>query len=370
MPASAPVKVLPLLSPPAGRRERKKDEPRREDPLQGPLLGHWQPRSVVVFRALQIGDMLCAVPALRALRRQLPEARISLVGLPWARDFVQRFDVYIDDFIEFPGYPGLPEREPDVLAFPDFLRRLQKQHFDLAVQLHGDGSIVNAMVRRFGAKVVAGFCPDAGEQPADGVFLPYPEHGSEIERLLSLSEFLGAPRDTLDLEFPLGEDDRLELQQSGLADGLLPRGYICLHPGARAESRRWPVAQFARLGDALQRRYGLPIVLTGSAQEYELAQAVIARMKTPALNAAAPISVGAMAVLMNAARLLVSNDTGVSHIAAGLGLPSVVIFRASDMGRWAPLDQELHRPVLDADGRAFDAVLEQACLLLDRCRFN
>lgn len=334
-----------------------------------PVLGNWQPASLLVFRALQIGDMLCAVPALRALRRQLPSTHITLLGLPWARDLAQRFPDYIDEFIEFPGYAGLPERTCDAAAWPGFAAGLRQREFDLAVQMHGDGSIVNALLQQFGASRVAGFCPRGSEAPSPD-FLHWPEHGSEIDRLLALSEFLGAGGDSGELEFPLTEDDRIELQQSGLAQGLLPRAYICLHPGARDERRRWPADLFARVGDALQRIHGLPVVVTGSAAEYDLAQQVVEQMQTPALNAAAPISVGAMAVLLNAARLLICNDSGVSHIAAGLGLPSVVIFRASDVQRWGPLDQELHRRVLDPEGLRFGAVLDQATQLLAQCSFS
>ena len=334
-----------------------------------PLFRHWQPPELLLFRALQIGDMLCAIPALRALRRQLPQTRITLLGLPWASDLAQRYSDYIDEFIEFPGYEGLPERVCDPAAWPAFVASMRQRQFDLALQLHGDGSIVNGMLLQLEPRRMAGFCP-RGSEASTADFMHWPDSGSEIDRLLALTEFLGAAGDEGELEFPLSEDDRLELQHSGLASGLLPRSYICLHPGARDERRRWPTALFARVGDALQRMYGLPVVITGSAAEHELAQQEVAQMQTPALNAAARISIGAMAVLLNAARLLICNDTGVSHIAAGLGLPSVVIFRASDAERWGPLDQELHRRVHDPEGVRFATVLDQATQLLAHCSFS
>jgi ADP-heptose:LPS heptosyltransferase len=82
------------------------------------------------------------------------------------------------------------------------------------------------------------------------------------------------------------------------------------------------------------------------------------------VNAAAPISIGAMAALIADSRLLVANDTGVSHIAAGLGVPSVIVFSASDAERWAPLDRQCHRVVHAAADDAVGAALHQARALL------
>ena len=86
------------------------------------------------------------MPALRALRAGLPRARLTLVGLPWARTFAARFRDYVDDFIAFPGAPGLPEQPPDVARLPAFFADMQMRGFDLAVQMHGVDRITRNVI--------------------------------------------------------------------------------------------------------------------------------------------------------------------------------------------------------------------------------
>src|SRR5688572_16862307 len=95
-------------------------------------LGVPLPRRIVVLRALQLGDLLCAVPAFRALRAALPDSEIVLIGLPWARSFVERYPHYLDGFREFPGFPGLPERPPQLERIAGFLAEIRAERFDLA----------------------------------------------------------------------------------------------------------------------------------------------------------------------------------------------------------------------------------------------
>lgn len=299
-----------------------------------------------VFRALMLGDMLCAVPALRALRAAYPTAHISLVGLPWARSLVERLP-YVDELIAFPGYPGLPEQAPDLAALPAFLGQVQAQRFDLALQLHGSGVIANPLVVSFGARQNAGFFDSrAWVPPADGGrFIPWPEGGHEIHRLLALTDALGIGRQGTDLEYPLRDVDREEL--AALCPTLVDRPYVCIHPGAQLASRRWLPQRFAAVADALAEQ-GYQIVLTGTQLEWQLADWVMAEMSHRAISLVGRTSLWTLGALIEGAECLICNDTGVSHVAAALGTPSVVVSCGGDAARWAPLDGDLHR-VLWAD---------------------
>jgi len=322
------------------------------------------PARLALFRALQLGDMLCAVPALRALRTALPDTRITLIGLPWAAQFARRFRHYVDDFIAFPGHPAFPEQVAREAMLSEFYRELQAREFDFALQMHGNGAVSNGVVQSFGAREMGGFAP-SGEPTADPQrFLPYPAGGPESLRLLRLVAHLGANHGNAALEFPLTDEDRNELRESGHPATIGGRPYFCIHPGARHRAKCWPPAHFAAVADAIAARFRLLPVLTGSPQETDLTAAVAARMRHAAVDTAGPLSIGAMAALMQGAQLLVCNDTGVSHIAAGLRLPSVVVFNNADMQRWAPLDRRLHRCIRDPHGEHMQLVRSHAFELL------
>ena len=286
--------------------------------------------------------MLCAVPALRTLRAALPRAEVVLVGLPWARAFVERYPAYLNGFREFPGYPGLPERTPQLERIPRFLAELQRERFDLALQLHGSGSFVNPLTVLFGATRTAGFFVRGDYCPDPDLFMPYPDEGLEIRRLLRLLEFLGMPPAGEELELPLGVADfqaRVALEQ---IYGLRPGGYACIHPGASVPERRARPELFARVADRLAGR-GLRVVLTGTADERPLTQAVARAAAAPAVDLAGQTPLGTLGALLQESRLLICNDTGVSHLAAALRVPSVVISTGNNPERWAPIDARRHR---------------------------
>ena len=296
---------------------------------------------IAVFRALVLGDMLCATPVLRALRTAWPHAEITLVGLPWASELALRLP-QVDRFEAFVGFPGLPERSPDLPALAGFIARLQWQRHDLLLQLHGSGSIVNPLLACFGATRVAGFV-DPGDFCAEpALHTAWPRTGHEIERLLHLTDHLGLPRQGRHLDFPVTPADHVALEKEvpELAHDNDP--IVCVHPGAQLASRRWLPERFAAVADLLAAR-GLRVVLTGTAGERALTDAVRRQMHQPALDLAGRTDLWTLGALIERARLLVCNDTGVQHVAAALGTASVAVSSGADVSRWAPLDAQRHR---------------------------
>lgn len=307
------------------------------------LFGAKPPRKIAVFRALQLGDMLCTVPALRALRAAAPLAQITLVGLPWATSFVKRYHRYVDNLLVFPGFPGLPEQPLHLTSVPHFFAEAQRERFDLVLQMHGSGTLSNPIAALFGAAHAAGFYVPGQYCPDPHTFLPWEERAHEVLRYLRLLEHLGAPSQGQQLEFPLGDADYRALQRSDLSLPA-PGSYVCVHPGARMPSRRWLPQRFAEVADRIAQD-GMKIVLTGSAEENEVVRDVQRAMRMPALNLCGKTELGALAALIAQARLVVCNDTGISHVAAAVATPSVIVSCGSDTQRWAPLDHERHRTI-------------------------
>ena len=333
---------------------------------KSPTLSEQAPERIALMRALPgLGDFLCFVPALRAIRTAFPESEISLIGLPHLRPLVHRFARYVDELLVFPGFPGLNGSHVAVPHLLDFLDQTQYR-FDLAIQMHGNGEVCNQFVALLGAKKLAGFYMPGHYCPDPRTFLPYPQEEAEINRLLQLLALLGIPAQGTDLEFPLTDHDLECLLELPEASVLEPGRYVCLHTGASAAARCWSPLCFAHVADELA-RFGFQIVFTGTAQEQKRVEAIRQHMRYGAFDLCGRTPLGLLAALFSGACLLISNDTGVAHLATALHTPSVVLFTDSAAAHsWAPFDQQRHRVITEAkpDVRTVTAVLEQAYQLV------
>ena len=300
----------------------------------------FQPRRIAIFRALYLGDLLLAVPALRAIRCGYPDAEITLVGLPWAATFAERFGAYVDRFVTFAGYPGLAEVPVVPARAAAFLAEQRAYGYDFAIQMHGSGRFSNCFVAALGARATVGYYE--GTLPAAlTLAAPYPDDRPELLRNLGLAALLGLPANDTRLEFLLRPQDLAEadaLLEPRLRGGL----WIGLHPGAKAPARRWPADYFVALGATLAHRYGARIVVTGGPGEEALTQAVAGGIGAAALNLAGKTSLGGLAAVISRLDLFIGNDTGPSHLAHALRTPSITLFGPVDVHRWAPLDRARH----------------------------
>jgi ADP-heptose:LPS heptosyltransferase len=304
-----------------------------------------EPRIAVVRALHGLGDMLCVVPAFRALRSCYGRAEISLIGVPEAAWFVDRYPEYVDKLVPFPGFPGIPEKEYSAPALADFLRDVEAAPYDVAIQMHGAGTVSNAFTALLGASCIAGLYRPGQFCPAPETFFRYPENGSEVHRWLHLTDALDCPQRDDSIYFPIREEDREAVAADPRLGDLESQGYVLIHAGARDLLRRWPPACFAHVADGLAAK-GYRVVLTGTRTERRTAETVAALMAHDAVNVAGETPLGAAAALLSQAALLVTNDTGISHLAAAVGTPSIIVFLASDVDRWAPLDRRRHRPVI------------------------
>jgi ADP-heptose:LPS heptosyltransferase len=295
------------------------------------------PRRVLIVRALFLGDLIVATPALRALRRAWPLTEITLLGRPWAAEFAVRCP-YLDRFQPFPGNPDdLADAAWDAVQ-----AWARAERFDLV--LHWHGRLPPARVRLLGGRWTVGLC--AGADCAD-LDLPVP-YGAQHEtlRLLSTVRALGLPADGVQPEFWLRPADLW------LAEALLPpaargRPLVVLHPGARHPERAWPPERFAAVADWWARQ-GAVVALVGGPADRSLSERVRARARAPLIDLVGRTSLGLLGALVARAVLFIGNDSGPAHLATALRTPSVVIFRRCMVAEWAPLDRRRHRPLWGA----------------------
>lgn len=269
--------------------------------------------AVVAYRTLGLGDLLTAVPALRALARGFPDHRLVLAAPAWLAPLVALVDA-VDEHV------AVAELEP----VPDRLHGC-----DVGVNLHGAGPqshrvLLAAEPRR----LFAYHCRAAGV--VDGPAWDQRQH--EVTRWCDLLRWYGLAADegALALAPPHGDAPAASV------------GATVIHPGAKAGARRWPEERFAAVA-AHEAARGRPVVVTGSAGERPLAQRVAAAADLPdAAVLAGSTDLAGLARVVAAAGRVVSGDTGMGHLATALGTPSVLLFGPTSPARWGPPDRDRH----------------------------
>ncbi len=300
------------------------------------------PSSILLIRPDHLGDLLFATPAIRALRAALPQAHIACLVGPWSRA-VLRNNPHLDEVMTcpFPGFTRRPKPSPlqPYSLLWRYARWLRARRFDLAVVLRFDhwwGALLAYLAgipRRVGYDV-------AEVRPFLTEAVPYVPGRHEVEQNLALVERAAGcelPMADSPLEFYLTAEDRAFaegfLTERGVGEGDL---LICIHPGAGAPVKLWREEAWARVGDALAQRYGAKIILTGSAGERPLCEAIARRMAAEPIVAAGETTLGGLAALMARSRLVLGVDSGPLHLAVAVGAPTVHLYGPVDSRTFGP----------------------------------
>jgi ADP-heptose:LPS heptosyltransferase len=264
-------------------------------------------RTLVAYRALGLGDLLTAVPALRALARAFPGHRRVLAG-PAALAPLARL---ADPELEVVDCAPLAPLPPSL-------------HFaDVAVNLHGRGPQSHALLAAARPSRLIAF-------GVGGVEFEAGEH--EVARWCRLLSESGLPADPAQLTLPAPP----------WRAPAVAAGATVVHPGAASAARRWPARRWAAVARA-EREAGRRVVVTGSAAERGLAETVAgaAGLGAGAVLAGRTDARGLAATVAAAARVA-AGDTGVSHLATAFGVPSVTLFGPTPPSLWGPPESPRH----------------------------
>ncbi len=294
---------------------------------------------ILIVRLGSLGDIVHTVPAQQYLAKRYPESEIHWLVEPpydqllnhvpniekiWKAD-TQRWRKHLTS-----------------LSAPrSLVRELRAQRFDLAIDFQG--LVKSALLSRLsGAQRVAGYKRKWLREPLAAWFYTEPtqiEGGQRhhIEYLLDLADpprFRGQVSADMPLAIPAEVSRYIEehLERLHVKDPIL------LNPGAGWDTKKWPAERFAQLGQMVQERLGIPVIITYGPAEQDLVDLIQERTFPDPLKAC-PTDLLQLAALCRKSRLMVAGDTGPLHLAVALGLPTVALLGPALPWRTGPFSQ-------------------------------
>ncbi len=278
---------------------------------------------MVVLRALGLGDLLTAVPALRGLRRRYPDHRVELLT-PGILGPLALASGAVDAVVDHHGLDCLPTAAAGAAV---------------AVNLHGRGPQSTRLLAASGpGRLVAFSHPELDETVGATKAPVWCEDEHEVHRWCWLVAAVGATADPADLRLPAP----------------VPRSHqpteVLVHPGAASPARRWPAERWGQVVAALA-HHGHRVLITGGPDEVALARRVAdvadAAVGGGAGSSGCRVVAGAtdldgLCRLVAGARLVLCGDTGVAHLATAYAVSSVVLFGPTSPARWGPVTDGPH----------------------------
>ena len=311
-------------------------------------MDHESSPRILVVRPDRIGDVVLSLPVLDALRHRWPKAYLAMLAHSYTRDLLER-NPCLDAIFE--DDPESVHRGP--AGFYGQVRRLRAQAFDTALVLmptmrHVWMIFLAGIPRRISVGRKVYHALTCTRSLSRHRYIPL-RHESDF--CLDLARIIDAREPGNRPLIELTEEERQDAR--AVLDRRPGQPVIGIHPGNGRNAPNWTIERYARLAKILQDRHGAKIIVTGSAEEGHLAEAIVSALEGPALSLAGRLALGELIAVIGELDLLVSSSTGPMHLAGALGVPTVSVFcplPARSPERWRPLGGK-DRNVLPADGQ-------------------
>ena len=280
-------------------------------------------KDILIIRTAYIGDVVMTLPVLKPLKELFPGARISFLTATGAIDVLKN-NPFVDEVIAYSPfwfYPSLGG------SYGQFIRDMRNRQYDLVIEARADIRDILLIAWRTKSRYRLSYDVGGGGYLLTHV-VPYPGLKHKVEYHLDLVRYLGY-RGT-DLEWGIyltdAEKKRVDAVMSRYG---FRQPFIAMHPGSRLSLKRWSIARYGALADALADRLKLPIVLFGAPGEKVVIEEMIRGMRYNPISLAGIVNLREMAGILGRAALFICNDSAPMHIAAAMKTPTVAIFGPS-----------------------------------------
>lgn len=279
---------------------------------------------ILLIRSGALGDFLFSLPAVEALRKAYSDARIELMGHQEFVALAQRCRCADSiSSIDRAEVAALFSRDAPVSSA--LSRRLKQCDLVLAYLSDPDG-VVQMRLRSLCSGMVVVFSP----------ILPAEWALHVVDYLLLPILTLGIAAENRQPTLVLPDEDRVTGHQLLAERGVdIARPVVAIHPGAGNPKKRWPAGEFARLADSLARTCSV-ILVSGPADANATAEVLDMSQNSARIVVLNELPLLAVAQVLSRCRLFVGNDSGVTHLAAALGVPAVGLFGPTNPVHWAP----------------------------------
>jgi lipopolysaccharide heptosyltransferase I len=292
--------------------------------------------NILIVKLSSIGDIVHALPALAAIRREMPEATIG-----WAVDSryaeILRGNTLIDHLIEIDtkGLRGGKVIEEMLLDVGRQFKPLRQHKFDVALDIQG--LLKSATLARWsGAKKRWGFARKDLREPAARIFYTdtvaiEPQTHVIRKNIALVSTALGLNTSDSNFEFRIFTDDEHRAEANAIAENA-DGDFVILNPAGGWVTKLWHAEKYGELADMVWEKLGLASIIAIGPKENELAAKVLANNKSGKAFVAKP-SLKGFYELAKLSRLYVGADTGPMHLAVAAGAPVVGIFGPTEWWR-------------------------------------